>query len=107
MPTMLATIRSLCAMRSSTFVEPMIFGLMSGEPDVLGARTFRSLALLERHVLPFAQLVETHAAARGVVEEVLVAVAGCNEAEALVAHEPLDGAGLIRHVGLSSNIRQA
>src|SRR5262249_5401480 len=65
---------------------------------VFAARPLRPLALLERHRLPFAQLVERRLTTR-LVEEVL-AVARRNEAEPLVVHKPLDRAGSRRHVDL-------
>src|SRR6187399_2719279 len=54
------------------------------------ARSLRALTLVKGHGLPFAQLVEPRALARRVVEEVLVSVFRQDEAEALVADEPLD-----------------
>jgi hypothetical protein len=66
------------------------FGL--GQADVLAARTLRTLATLEGHSLSLAQVVEPGVGAGGVVEEVLVAVAGQDKAEAFVADEPLDRA---------------
>ena len=38
--------------------------------DMLGARPLRPLALFERHGLPFAEVVEADALARGLMEEV-------------------------------------
>src|SRR5262249_20337439 len=61
------------------------------DADVLGARTLRPLPALERHRLAFAQFVETRAAARRLVKEVLGAVACRDEPESLVS-QPLDRA---------------
>src|SRR4051794_41632 len=61
-------------------------------PDVFGSRSLGSLPLFERHGLTFAQIVEPCAGAGRVVEEILVAIAGQNESESLVADEPLDRA---------------
>jgi hypothetical protein len=60
--------------------------------DVFGARTLGSLSLLERHRLPFAQLVETAIRTRGLVKEVFGAVGRRDESETLVANQPLDRA---------------
>ena len=62
------------------------------EANVLGARTLGALALLERHSLAFAEAVELAAVAGGLVEEVFVAIASGNKAEAFFAHQPLDRA---------------
>jgi len=61
-------------------------------PDVLGPRPLRTLAALEGDSLSLAQIVEPGIAARGVVEEILIAVAGQNEAEAFVADQSFDRA---------------
>src|SRR5580765_8449171 len=74
------------------------------QADVLGARPFRPLPSLERHVLSLAQLVEAHAAARGVMEEVFVAVAGRDKTEALVTDKPFDCAVESRHRCLLSEL---
>jgi hypothetical protein len=42
--------------------------------------------------LPFSQIIESRLLAGGIVKKVLGAVARQNETEALVTHEPLDGA---------------
>src|ERR1700676_2350570 len=62
----------------------------SGEPDVFAARPFRTLALVERDGLAFAKLIEWGLAARRLVEEILVAVAGSDESKPLVTDEPFD-----------------
>src|SRR6476620_8181834 len=64
----------------------------SGERHMLGARPLRPLALLERHRLPFAEVVEADAFARGLVEEILAAVLGGDEAKPFVRNQPLDRA---------------
>src|SRR6185436_13131927 len=64
----------------------------SGEPDVLAPRPFRPLAQVEGDRLPFSKIIKSGLLARGIVKEVLDAVASQNETEALLANEPLDGA---------------
>src|SRR3954469_8738940 len=70
----------------------------SGEPDVLAPRPFLPLPDVERHCLAFSKIIEGRPLAGGVVKEVLDAVAGEDETEALVADEPLDRAVYRCHV---------
>src|SRR5262245_4682262 len=80
-----------CARRSSA-------GISLCGPDVLAARSLRSLALVEGYRLPLAQLVEGRLTA-GLVEEILDAVTRRDEPEPFVVHEPLDrSVGRSRHV---------
>src|SRR6476619_857398 len=67
-------------------------------PDVLAAGSRRALAVGESHGLAFAQLVEGHLLAGGLVEEILVAVRCGDKAESLVPDEPLDRAVASSHV---------
>jgi hypothetical protein len=58
------------------------------------------LASVETDTLPFTKIVESRVGAGGVVEEVLVPVAGRNEAEPFIADETFDRAGHGRHGNL-------
>src|SRR5215207_10621187 len=66
--------------------------------DVLAAWALRTLTLVKRHGLTFAELVEGHLLAGGLVEEILVAVRCGDEAESLVPDEPLDRTVASSHV---------
>jgi hypothetical protein len=63
-----------------------------GDSDVFAARTLGALTAIECYRLAFAELVERGRRARGVVEEVLVTIAGQNKAEPFVADESFDRA---------------
>src|SRR5215203_3027127 len=69
-----------------------------GGSDVLAARALGTLTLVKRHGLTFAELVEGHLLAGGLVEEILVAVRFGDEAESLVPDEPLDRTVASSHV---------
>src|SRR5262245_37443290 len=73
--------------------------LLLRDADVLGAGALRALAALERHRLAFAKFIEARAAARGLMKEVLRAVARGDESESLV-RQPLDRAVHCRHCRL-------
>jgi len=62
----------------------------SGEPDVFAARPLRTLTLVECHGLAFAKLIEGRLAARRLMKEILVAVAGRDESKPFVTDEPFD-----------------
>jgi hypothetical protein len=64
----------------------------SGELDIFTSWALRTLALLECDGLTFPKIVEGDLVARRLVEKVLMAIAGCDEPEALVSHNFLDGA---------------
>src|SRR5918994_380413 len=66
--------------------------------DVLAAWALRTLTLVKRHGLTFAELVEGHLLAGGLGEEKLVAVRCGDEAESLVPDEPLDRTVASSHV---------
>src|SRR5215210_234826 len=72
-------------------------GVLCGS-DVLAARALGTLTLVKRHGLTFAELVEGHLLAGGLVEEILVAVGCSDEAESLVPDEPLDRTVASSHV---------
>ena len=63
------------------------------KPQSMGS----TMAALERDALAFTQVIKPGVSARRVVEEILVAVVGENETEALVADETLDRAVHCRH----------
>src|SRR4051794_18531119 len=67
-------------------------------PDVLAAGTLRALSFVESHGLAFAELVEGHLLAGGLMKEILVAVRRGDEAESLVPDEPLDRTVASSHV---------
>src|SRR3954447_11448270 len=64
----------------------------SSQGHMLGAGTLGALPLLERYRLAFAEVVETNALAGRLMEEILAAVLGGDEAEPFVRNEPLDRA---------------
>ena len=68
-----------------------------GQLDVLAPRSFGTLPFFESHCLSFAQLVEG-GLATGLMEELLAAVARCNEPETLVVNQTLDCAVRRSHV---------
>ena len=72
----------------------------SGQLHVFRARSLRTLSPVEADGLTLSQLVEPHAVAGRLMEEVLVAVARRDKAETLVAHEPFDRSVHRRHAVL-------
>jgi hypothetical protein len=58
---------------------------------------FGPCPFFEAHRLPFAQVIKG-GLTRGLVKEVFTSVAGCNEAEPFVVHQPLDRAVRRSHV---------
>jgi hypothetical protein len=59
--------------------------------DVASARSFGRRFLVERHALPFSQLIEASLDAAPMEEPLLPAIV-TNEPEAAIPNEPLDGA---------------
>ena len=58
--------------------------------DVLTSGTLGAVADVEGHVLPLAELIERHARARRLVEEILGSVIRRDEPEPFVTDEPFD-----------------
>ena len=78
--------------RASRSVPFFLHGCSHGPARSRAARTLRSLTRIEQHGLPFAQVLERCAGARGLMEEVFVSILRRNEPETLVADETLNGA---------------
>jgi hypothetical protein len=66
----------------------------SGGLDVLGASALRSLFDVELDLLAAGESIEVERGSKPIaVEEVFLAVFGCNEAEAAIGDDFLDGTG--------------